>query len=282
VKINSLPYQRPIRRLSAIAIAQIGLLAATAVLAADDAKKPEVAKARPAAREPSPALKPITDDPKLPRVLLIGDSISIGYTLPVRELLQGKMNVHRPPTNCGHTAKGLKELDKWLGSGKWDVIHFNWGLHDLNFVDDKKQPTDSAEGRHVVPPEQYEKNLRELVARLKKSGAKLIWATITPVPDGIVGRKLGSEARYNEIAARVMKENGVAIDDLNAIVKKDPAGQLPHNVHFSQQGSRELAKAVVASIEAALAKYARRPLPTSHHGETERGGCHSTSDQHCF
>ncbi len=172
----------------------------------------------------------------------------------MRELLQGKANVHRPPTNCGDTAKGLQELDKWLGSAKWDVIHFNWGLHDLKFLDDKKQLTDSAEGHQVAPPEQYEKNLRELVARLKKTGAKLIWASTTPVPEGTVGRKVGSEGQYNEIAARIMQENSVTIDDLNALVKKDPAGQLPHNVHFSQQGSQELAKAVVASIEAALAK----------------------------
>src|SRR5512137_2492523 len=43
-----------------------------------------------------PAFAPVSDDPKLPRVLLIGDSISIGYTLPVRKLLAGKANVHRP------------------------------------------------------------------------------------------------------------------------------------------------------------------------------------------
>src|SRR5688572_21808238 len=76
------------------------------------------------------AFEPITDDPKLPRVLLIGDSISIGYTLAVRDLLKGKANVHRIPTNGGPTTNGLARLKQWLGDGKWDVIHFNWGLHD--------------------------------------------------------------------------------------------------------------------------------------------------------
>src|SRR2546422_541914 len=66
------------------------------------------------------AMQEIQDDPKLPRVLLIGDSISIGYTVPVRELLQSKANVHRPLTNCGPTTNGLANLDKWLGGGKWD------------------------------------------------------------------------------------------------------------------------------------------------------------------
>jgi len=72
----------------------------------------------------------VQDDPKLPRVLLIGDSVSRGYTQAVRRALAGKANVHRAPANCGPTATGLKKMDVWLGDGKWDVIHFNFGIHD--------------------------------------------------------------------------------------------------------------------------------------------------------
>ena len=95
------------------------------------ADKPAEKAARTAARKPQPALEPIQDVPNLPRVLLIGDSISIGYTIPTRELLAGKANLHRIPANGGPTINGLKSLDAWLGNAKWDVIHFNWGLHDL-------------------------------------------------------------------------------------------------------------------------------------------------------
>ena len=76
----------------------------------------------------------IEDQPGLPRVLLIGDSISIGYTIPVRNLLKGKVNVHRIPTNGGPTIKGLNQIEAWIGKKKWDVIHFNWGLHDLKYM----------------------------------------------------------------------------------------------------------------------------------------------------
>src|SRR5260221_7460827 len=82
-------------------------------------------------RKKDPSLAEITDTAGLPRVLLIGDSISMGYTLPVRELLQGKANVHRIPENGSSTPVGVAKLKAWLGDGKWDVIHFNWGLHDL-------------------------------------------------------------------------------------------------------------------------------------------------------
>jgi hypothetical protein len=79
------------------------------------------------------AMKPPQEVPGLPRVLLIGDSISIGYTLPVRELLKGKANVHRIPQNGGATDVGLEKMASWLGDGKWDVIHFNFGLHDAKY-----------------------------------------------------------------------------------------------------------------------------------------------------
>ena len=84
-------------------------------------------------KRPNP-MAPIKDVPGLPRVLLIGDSISIGYTLPTRALLKGKVNLHRIPTNGGPTIKGLEQIDAWLGKKKWDVIHFNWGLHDLKYM----------------------------------------------------------------------------------------------------------------------------------------------------
>ncbi|QDV66172.1 SGNH/GDSL hydrolase family protein [Crateriforma conspicua] len=70
-------------------------------------------------------------DASLPNVLLIGDSISIGYTTAVRSQLSGVANVYRPPTNCGPTTRGVEQIDQWLGDRKWDVIHFNFGLHKL-------------------------------------------------------------------------------------------------------------------------------------------------------
>jgi len=71
-----------------------------------------VAAGKPA-RQPDPALSAIEDVPGLPRVLLIGDSISIGYTIPTRKLLQGKANVHRIPVNGGPTTRGLEQIENW-------------------------------------------------------------------------------------------------------------------------------------------------------------------------
>ncbi|HEY6167895.1 MAG TPA: SGNH/GDSL hydrolase family protein, partial [Verrucomicrobiae bacterium] len=206
------------------------------------------AERKPAAKVPrkaDPAFEKITDAPGLPRVLLIGDSISIGYTLPVRKLLAGKANVHRIGTNGGPTPNGLAHLKEWLGDAKWDVIHFNWGLHDLKFM---------PEGKRQVSPEDYEKNLRELVKQLKATGAKLIWCATTPVSEGNLNpmRKNDDVNAYNAIARRIMDENKIAIDDLYAFaLPQIEKIQRPVNVHFTEEGSATLARQVVASIEAA-------------------------------
>ncbi|MEZ5384035.1 MAG: SGNH/GDSL hydrolase family protein [Prosthecobacter sp.] len=231
----------------------LALFAVTAVAA--DAPKP--APKAPAKRKPSPAFAKIEDVPGLPRVLLIGDSISIGYTLNVRELLKGKANVHRIPTNGGPTTNGLQHLKEWLGDSKWDVIHFNWGLHDLKYISDKSQglaDPKAADAHQQVLLADYEKNLTELVKTMQDTGAKLIWCSTTPVPEGAGGRVKGDELKYNEAAARVMKAAGVPTDDLHAHAAAKPDAQLPANVHYTPEGSRYLAEKVSAVITEYLPK----------------------------
>jgi acyl-CoA thioesterase-1 len=205
------------------------------------------------AKAPNAVLAAITDTPGLPRVLLIGDSISMGYTLPVRARLAGKANVHRPPVNCGDTARGVASLDQWLGAGRWDVIHFNFGLHDLKYLDAKGQLAAPDQGRQVHSPAQYEANLRKIVARLQRTGARLVFATTTPVPAGSQGRVADDALRYNATARQVMAENGVALNDLHALAAANlPALQRPVNVHFTDTGSARLAEEVAAQITALL------------------------------
>ena len=223
----------------------LGLLLALLAMATrtvEPASKPSSADPN---EKQDPSFVSIQDDPNLPRVLLLGDSISMGYTLPVRQLLAGKANVHRPPVNCGPTKRGLAQLDKWLGDGKWDVIHFNFGLHDLRLDD----------GKHQVPLPDYETNLRTIVQRLQKTGAKLIWATTTPVPDAEVNppRRSADVIAYNAAAAKIMTESGIAIDDLYALVKpRLEELQLPANVHYTLPGYNVLGHQVAESLLRAL------------------------------
>lgn len=199
-----------------------------------------------------------------PQVLILGDSISIGYTPTVRNRLADLAFVHRPinrnggAENCEGTTKGVGSVDRWVnaGRGRWDVIHFNFGLHDLKHVD---ATTRKISNKPTDPPqatlEAYENQLRKIVARLQQSRAKLIFATTTPVPAGGVRpfRDPESVARYNEVAKAVMKEHGIEVNDLYEFANQRlETIQLPVNVHFSAQGSAELGEQVAEKIRELL------------------------------
>ena len=196
-------------------------------------------------------MTPIEEVKGLPHVLIIGDSISIGYTLPTRELLTGKVNLHRIPTNGGPTTKGLAEIEKWLGDRKWDLIHFNWGLHDLKYM--------GKDGTNLVPKEKggvvqvpladYEKNLEKLVVRMKKSAKQLVWRNTTPIPPGSKARYVGDSVKYNEAAARVMKKLKIPTLDLFTPSKKNLKDWMKKaDVHYYPHGSHALAELVAKDI----------------------------------
>jgi lysophospholipase L1-like esterase len=191
---------------------------------------------------------------ELPKVLILGDSISIGYTPEVTRLLAGHAAVSRPKANCGSTLTGLANVEKWLGDGRWDVIHFNWGLHDLCYrhPDSKVQGNrDKVNGKQAVPPAEYERNLETLVARLQRTGARLVFANTTVVPEGEAGRFTGDEVKYNAIAERVMKRHGIPVNDLHALTRAfgPELGKGPGDVHFTPAGYARLAAEVAAAVK---------------------------------
>jgi lysophospholipase L1-like esterase len=183
----------------------------------------------------------VADDPHLPRVLLIGDSISLYYTDPVRSHLAGRANVHRIPDNARMTSYGLEQMDKWLNGEKFDIIHFNFGLHDIT----------------RTSPKDYEKNLEQLVGILQRSGKRLTFATTTPVP---AETKLITPAlvdQYNAIAKRVMDRHNIPIDDLHGWMfpHVDQYKLFPGNEHFNSAGSTYLATKVTEALSEELGKH---------------------------
>lgn len=193
--------------------------------------------------------------PSLPNVLIIGDSISIGYTGPAREILKGKANVVHNPGNAQHSGFGAAQLEAWLGDTRWDVIHFNHGLHDLKYVDEEGKNSNTREGAHIqVPLADYRSNMEAIVLGLKKTGAALIFATTTPFPEGVKPfRSPGDVAKYNDVALDIMTRNGITVNDLYTFaLPRLESIQKPVNVHFHDKGSRELAEEVARHISNAL------------------------------
>ena len=202
-----------------------------------------------------PSFDPPTAEPGLPNVLLIGDSISMFYTAEVRQHLSGVANVFRPPANCRTTRQTLRYLDAYLGQRKWDVIHFNWGIHDLTHVNSVGRPAPPPHGKHQVPLDEYERNLASLLDRLKITGARLIWATTTPIGkhlDAQGVRRDQDVVAYNAAAADVMKAERITMNDLYALAKPRAEELLSDGVHFNGRGREELAQAVAESIRSEL------------------------------
>ena len=180
------------------------------------------------------------DDPNLPRYLFIGDSISGNYTKGLHGALEGKYNLHHPPTNCGPSGQGAREILNWLGAydqpGRhWDVISFNHGHWDS--------------GNNKAD---YQANLEKVVRELKKTGAKLIWVTTCPVPNGYPaagpldsqgkapGRTAGVMEKYmNPWAAEVIAGHPeISVCDQWQFVKDNQGGRYTDwwagkNVHFN-------------------------------------------------
>lgn len=197
------------------------------------------------------ALAHISFNPDKPKILIIGDSISNGYTGIVREDMKDLADVYHNPGNAKHSGYGLDSIASWIGDDKWDIIHFNWGLWDLCYrhPDSKVQGNrDKINGTITSEPEEYEKQLEAIVKILReKSDAKLIFVTTTYVPTAEAGRYTEDAIRYNEIAKGVMNANGVKINDIYELSKgiHREYGKGNDDVHYTPEGYKALAQHIV-------------------------------------
>ncbi len=184
----------------------------------------------------------------LPRVVLVGDSIRIGYAPLVAKRLDGKAIVVSPQANGEDSGNVLRNLDEWVIKEKPDVVHINAGLHDLKLKDKSYQ----------VPLVDYEKNLKTILERIQKeTKAKVIFATTTPILDDLhAQRKAGFDRfeadvqKYNIAAVSVMKQAGVPINDLHKLVVNGGKEKLlgGDGTHYTPEGYERLAAAVTDSI----------------------------------
>ncbi|MGC4015661.1 MAG: SGNH/GDSL hydrolase family protein [Luteolibacter sp.] len=183
-----------------------------------------------------------TINPKLPNLLVLGDSLSIGYTLPLRKLLDGKYNTVRAmekkgaPVNCETSTRYLANMDVWLGKTKWSVITFNCGHWDTNRVD----------GAIVTPLETYRENLQKIVDRLKKTEARLIWVTSTALRDP-ASQKDKDLVIYNQAAREIMERNHIEICDVRPI-SSGFTSEREDDAHMNSKGSKILAGEVAKAI----------------------------------
>jgi len=210
------------------------------------------------------------DDPALPRVLVIGDSISMNYHDAAQAALQGVANVHRIEGNSFSTAFGVTNLARWLGDYRapgrhWDVIQFNHGLHDLRQDYNKSTGT---WGPYAVSLAEYRQNLEKEIALLQQTGATLIWCTTTPVPHSNTGkyaRRQEAELEFNRAALEVMRRHPeIRINDLHQFVCATPAfdrWRQGNEVHY---WGRDLQAVLGREVAGVIANALRSRKPDAH------------------
>jgi lysophospholipase L1-like esterase len=181
---------------------------------------------------------PNTNSHDLPRVLLIGDSITRGYGPQVEADLKGKAYVGRMATSksLGDPVL-LDEVALVLQEQAFDVIHFNNGMHGSGYSE-----------------EEYAAALPALLATLRRYAphARLIWASTTDVRQRdrleTVDTKTERIVQRNRAAAEIVQRENIPIDDLFSLVRGHPDYHAQDGMHFSDKGSEILAAQVSESI----------------------------------
>ena len=182
-------------------------------------------------------------------VILIGDSIRMGYRPTVEQLLGDRVQLWAPAENGGTSANVLAHLDEWVLSRRPNILHLNCGLHDLK--------TDFGATSQAVPLDQYEANLRQIVGRIEGLGTtQLIWATTTPVNEvwhharKSFDRFQADVLAYNHVARQVVSAHGVPINDLYQTMMDAGRDEhlAPDGVHFTPAGYMLLGQVVADAI----------------------------------
>jgi alpha-L-fucosidase len=188
-------------------------------------------------------------DPKLPRVLLVGDSILNGYLPHAVKLLDGKANVDAWVNPYHQSEDFTRRLAQALENGPYDVVHLNTGLHGW-------QPGRIKAGTF----EPLTRGLIEVI-RQKCPNAKIVWASSTPIL--LKGeRKLDPElnpiiVEQNRLAAKVMAELKVPVNDLYALTVAQLDLARGDQFHWTTPGSKLMADAVAEAIGKAWSNEAR-------------------------
>lgn len=207
------------------------------------------------------------------KILLLGDSIRMGYCEYVRERMQGKAEVFYPNDNGRFLQYTLRQLQDWksglkLEGNEIDVVHWNNGLWDVAHLGNG--PTGEAEAATadsslragyyeyekecLTPPDMYEYMIGRVYRRIRTlfPRAKVIFATTTPALDdqcpAFLYRRNAEIRAYNEIARKVLEPEGVRFNDLYSFADANLRDLHRDWVHFSEEGSRKLAEEIAEFI----------------------------------
>lgn len=192
-------------------------------------------------------------------VLLLGDSIRMGYGPKVRDLLRDIATVDMPAENCRFSVHTLCMLGMWSEQLQYaapeeiDLVYWNNGLWDVCHFQGDAEP--------LISPELYRQTLHRTAARIRTvfPHARIVYALTTGVDESRTKYQHGTAMRtnaeiafYNAIAVQVMAKEAIAVHPLNEVSDALPLAEHSDWVHYTDQGYQVLAEAVAAFVRAQL------------------------------
>ena len=182
-------------------------------------------------------------------LMVVGDSISLGYLKPLAAELTSNFNVYHPEENCRNSWYTLQNIDSWLNSSKSpDVIIWNNGIWNVVREELSTQPGQIRE-QYGTTLEQYESDLRAIGMKLKATNARVIFLTTTAIDSARTENYFDTQKinQLNDVAYRVMSELGIEVKDLHAesLTIQD---ELFDGIHFSAAGNSKIAKFISSAF----------------------------------
>ena len=186
------------------------------------------------------------------KISCIGDSIRLQYTPVVCDLLGDHYEVFSPKENCRFAKYTLRGMYDWRSDMQGSrIVHWNNGLWDICDIFD--------DGRLFTSEAEYVDTMLRIADILLKRHEIVIFATTTPVRDEHIYNKTADIVRYNEILVPLLKEKGVIVNDLHALVAADPVRYISDDyIHLTPEGVQLCASAVADAI-----RKAEQMLPTA-------------------
>ena len=183
---------------------------------------------------------------KKTNILLLGDSIRLGFEPLFKELTENEFSVFSPDENCCMSQNIIISLKRWSNMfdfpEKVDVIHFNCGHWDAAHWLNSSEP--------VTSVGEYEKNIGIIIDILKRlfPNAKIIFATTTPMnPVDPIGHSENPRTNpdidiYNTVGAKEAKEHGIYVNDLNSFCRGWGEEAYADYCHFTKESYKKIAE----------------------------------------
>ncbi len=180
-------------------------------------------------------------------ILIIGDEFARGYIDFVENFLKERAEVVSIIEKNLTTEAARERMQAWLEINDWDIIYLNIGLEDIRHRQTGETKDNS---NNIISAEKFQKNIIEIVEKLKNTDVKIFWSTIPAIPDEIKGWRKEDLLKYNRMIKEILNDSDVYINDIYSIITDfNEYLRRKESVNLSKKGYKLLGKLIGEAIQ---------------------------------